>query len=153
MIIREATTSDRNFIFNLSPDLIEAAQLFWHSDEVMDRFQKRYIEESIDNQDDPHVLYIAEEDQTPLGFIHVIEITEEISQKKCANVTLLAVTKEARGKGVGHALMVKAEMWAKEKRYPILQLEVFYNNDNARNFYESDGFMNDTIVMAKPLKD
>lgn len=153
MIIREATTSDRNFIFDLSPDLIEAAQLSWHSNEVMDRFQKRYIEESIDNQDDPHVLYIAEEDQISLGFIHVIEITEEISQEKCANVTLLAVTKEARGKGVGHALMVKAEMWAKEKGYPILQLEVFYNNDNARNFYESYGFMNDTIIMAKPLKD
>ena len=54
----------------------------------MNRFQDRYIEESIDAQDVPQTLYIAEINQIPVGFIHVLEITEEISQEKCANVTL-----------------------------------------------------------------
>ncbi|MDG1707343.1 MAG: GNAT family N-acetyltransferase [Emcibacteraceae bacterium] len=152
MNIREATEGDRGFILSLAPTLIENAKLDWHSDKVLNSFQDRYIEESIDQTERPQILYIAEDDGLSLGFIHVVEITEEISQAICANISLLAVTKEAQGKGVGRTLMEQAEKWAKEKGYPILQLEVFYNNHQARGFYEAHGFMNDTIVMAKPLK-
>jgi len=152
MIIREATDADRSFIFGLSPTLIERANLPWHSDEVQRQFQDRYIEENLDEKERRQKIFIAEREGAPLGFIQVIESIDEISQEICARVPLLAVSKEAQGMDVGRKLMDEAENWAKAHGHRIIQLEVFYNNDQARVFYEKRGFHNDTIILVKPLE-
>ena len=151
MIIREATDADRTFIFSLSPTLVKEAKLPWHTSEVESQFQDRYIEESVYATDGRQIVYIAEKDSVALGFIQVVQSKDEISQEICSRVPLLAVTKEAQGMGVGRRLMEEAQMWAKTNGHRLLQLEVFYNNDQARGFYEKQGFVNETIIMVKPL--
>jgi len=151
MIIREATDADRSFICGLSPTLIEHAKLPWHSREVERQFQDRYIAENLDETSRRQKIYIAERDGVSLGFVQVVQSKDAISQEICARVPLLAVSKEAQGAGVGRRLMEEAKNWAKTCGYRIIQLEVFYNNDQARGFYEKQGFQNDTIIMVKPL--
>jgi len=153
MIIREATDADRSFILSLSPTLTEGAKLFWHSDEVVVQFQDRYAAEALDNTQERQMTLIAETDGVPAGFIIVSESTDEISLEVCAKVPLLAVAKEFHGTGIAKKLMDEAEKWAKAHGHRLLQLEVFYNNERARAFYEKQGFHNDTIVMVKPLED
>ncbi|MBT5187605.1 MAG: GNAT family N-acetyltransferase [Kordiimonadaceae bacterium] len=153
MNIREATDGDRSFIFGLSPTLIERAKLHWHTDQVLSKFQNRYITESLDNTEGKQIILIAEKDGVALEFIQVIESKDEISEEICSRIPLLAVSKEAQGAGVGRRLMNEAEAWAKKQGHRLLQLEVFNNNDQARAFYEKNGFENDTIIMVKPLND
>lgn len=76
----------------------------------------------------------------PLGYIHVCERKDDISNEKCATVTLLAVSEIARGKGIGKLLLQAAEGWAQRQGYRLLHLEVFANNSNAQGFYKSLGF-------------
>ncbi|MCC3861862.1 GNAT family N-acetyltransferase [Pseudemcibacter aquimaris] len=151
MNIRDATDNDRDFILGLSPTLIENASLAWHSDQVEREFQDRFIEEVLDNKDVIQQILIAEDNGERLGFIQVEESEDEVSLETCAKIQLLAVTKEAQGKGVGSALMNRAVRWAKEKGFRLISLEVFANNKNARAFYEAQGFQNDTMFMVKPL--
>ncbi|MBT7583168.1 MAG: GNAT family N-acetyltransferase, partial [Kordiimonadaceae bacterium] len=151
MIIREATYADREFIFGLSPTLIENANLAWHSDDVELQFQNRYTMESLDSTEGRHITLIVERDGVPLGVIQVVESKDEISQETCSRVPLLAVSKEAQGAGVGRRLMDEAESWAKKHGLRLLQLEVFANNEPARAFYEKSGYQNETIIMVKPL--
>ena len=149
--VREAQKTDRAFILGLSPYLAEVAKLKWHTDIAIQKFQDDYITKMLDQSDEYHTTLIAELDGEAVGFIHVCEAKDSISDERCGTVPLLAVSPVAQGMGVGRRLMLASEEWAKNQGYRLLHLEVFYNNDNARAFYETLGFVGETIVMVKPL--
>lgn len=149
--VRNAMTEDHSFILTLSPRLSEVAKLAWHSDDVVQTMQDDYIDAMVSETSVPHVLLIAEENEVPLGFIHVKEHIDEISNEVCAMVTLLAILPIAQGKGVGQLLMQAAEVWVKQQGYRLLHLEVFAKNTNAQGFYQHLGFQAEMITMVKPL--
>jgi ribosomal protein S18 acetylase RimI-like enzyme len=64
---------------------------------------------------------------------------------------MLAVAPEAEGRGVGRALMARAEEWARDNRLPHLTLNVFATNGRARALYERLGYRPDTVKYLKPL--
>jgi ribosomal protein S18 acetylase RimI-like enzyme len=149
--IRTASENDYQFIYELSPRLAEVANLAWHSDEVIQTMQDGYINAVLNDTSVPFTLLIAEDNETPLGFIHVKAHKDEISEEMCAMVTLLAVSPTGQGKGIGKLLMQAAEQWTKQQGYRLLHLEVFANNDNAQGFYNNLGFKPEMMTMVKAL--
>ena len=149
--IRNALKDDHHFIFSLSPRLAEVANLAWHSEEVIQTMQDDYIGAMLADSSVPFALLVAEDNTSPLGFIHVKEHNDEISNEACAMVTLLAVSPVAQGRGVGKLLMQAAERWTKQQGYRLLHLEVFANNDNGQGFYRNLGFQSEMLTMVKQL--
>jgi len=151
LMIRNAKTTDRDFIFELSPRLAEVAKLTWHTDAIIQTMQDDYITEVLDKTLAPQVTLIAEQGETSLGFIHACSHKDSISGEVCGTVPLLAVSSNSQGMGVGQALMKAAEAWAKEQGYRLLHLEVFANNNKAHGFYQNLGFKAETLHMIKEI--
>lgn len=151
LTIRLSNDMDRPFIYSLSPILAAPAQLAWHDEDVIQKFQKAYIEEMLAETKEAHATFIAEADGAAVGFMHIRLRVDEISEETSATVPLLAVTEQAQGLGVGRALMQQAEAWAQQQNCRLLHLEVFSNNSAARGFYDRLGFQEETIHMIKPL--
>jgi GNAT superfamily N-acetyltransferase len=85
-----------------------------------------------------------------VGFIHLCE-EEDYYGGRCGHVGDVVVAPEARGKGVGRALMAAGERWARERGYRLLTLNVFLDNERARALYEELGFRPETVRHVKPL--
>jgi len=149
--IRNALQEDYDFIFKLSPDLAQVADFKWHSDATIQKMQDDYIYQMLNQKSIPHITLIAEQDGISLGFIHVCEHKDSISNEVCGTVPLLAVSSTAQGMGIGKQLMNAAQKWAKKQGYRLLHLEVFANNGKAQNFYQNLGFEAETLHMVKPL--
>ncbi len=151
IVIRKAQNSDRSFIFELSPYLSEVAQLTWHSDDVMQKMQDDYIAEMLTETSQPNATFIAEINDTALGFVHVRTHKDSISGETCGTIPLLAVSPKSQGLGVGKTLVEYAEQWAKNLGCRLLHLEVFANNKKATDFYQNIGFKPETVHMIKSL--
>jgi len=151
VIIREANESDHSFIFGLSPNLAEVAQLEWHTDDAIRKMQDDYISEMLVETTQPNTTFIAESNNVPLGFIHVRTHKDSISGETCGTISLLAVSPKSQGLGVGKILIEFAENWAKDLGCRLLHLEVFANNKNAKGFYQNLGFQPETVHMIKSI--
>lgn len=76
--------------------------------------------------------------------------------KKNAYITLIAVTPEARGKGIGFALISYVLNVAKARGFSFCQLEVRKDNLKAINLYKKLGFLpiedrGEKVLMSAPL--
>ncbi|WP_074499266.1 N-acetyltransferase [Thalassotalea sp. PP2-459] len=151
VVIREAQKSDHPFIFELSPNLAEVAQLEWHSDDTIQKMQYGYIAEMLAETSHPNATFIAEANNVSLGFIHVRTHKDSISGETCGTVPLLAVSSKSQGLGIGKLLINHAEKWAKNLGCRLLHLEVFANNKKADSFYQDLGFKPETVHMIKPI--
>jgi ribosomal protein S18 acetylase RimI-like enzyme len=67
-------------------------------------------------------------------------------------VSVIAVTEEAEGRGVGRALMEHAEKWARERGHDRITLSVFEGNRRARGLYERVGYAVEMRRYVKPLR-
>lgn len=151
IVIRKAQPTDRNNIMALSPQLSEVAELSWHSDEAVSKFQDDYIAQMLDHDTDKKLTLIAEDRGEFQGFIHACERRDDISNEVCGTIPLLAVSPTAQGRGIGKLLIDAAEEWSRAEGHRLLHLEVFANNENAQSFYRKQGFLAETLVMIKPL--
>lgn len=86
-----------------------------------------------------------------LGYIHLQDADDAVLRTKIGYVTILAVAETATRMGIGRALMAAAEDWAKGQGYPALVLDVFASNRTARNFYATQGFVEDSLRLRKAL--
>lgn len=152
ILLREAISSDHEFIMGLSPTLAEVADLAWHSESMVQKMQDAYIEEMLAPTSTENTTFIAEENNIALGFIHVRSREDEISGETCGTIPLVAVSPLAQGKGIGKLLMNAAENWSKSQGYRLLHLEVFANNQNAQQFYQRQGFKAEMLHMIKELR-
>ena len=82
------------------------------------------------------VIFFADVDGKPVGQIKMVPWWN-----KFAYVEELVVDTGFRGKGVGHALMMRAIKWAKWQHFPGITLETQDNNVPACKFYEKCGFV------------
>ena len=97
-------------------------------------------------------LFVAEDDEgTPLGFIHLTTTDDYYSGSDTAHIADVVVAASAGDRGVGSALMVFAEEWARSRGLPLLTLNVFSANRRARNFYTRLGFEEEWIRCIKRL--
>ena len=84
------------------------------------------------------IYYVAEKDNKILGGCGIFP-TAGLPDKTCELVKLY-LAPEARGTGLGKALMLKAMAWAKEAGYEQVYLESMPELSNAVTMYEKLGY-------------
>ncbi|MDQ0900758.1 GNAT family N-acetyltransferase [Paenibacillus sp. V4I7] len=97
-------------------------------------------------------IFVAEEETGELlGFLEVKPHKDNLSGIEQGYIVAIAVSPQGEGKGVGKALMTKAEEWSSQKGYRQLILNVFIKNDRAVNFYKHLNYEIEVVKMVKEL--
>ena len=96
-------------------------------------------------------MFIAELDGTPAGCAYLVTLIDYFNERPHSHLSVLAVSAEAEGKGVGSALLDRSVQWAKERGSDRLTLSALVTNSRARALYERKGFAGEYIRYVLPL--
>lgn len=145
MEIRPATPNDSHLLSSLCVD-VQSLHAANHPDlftmPQSDDFAASFFDDLLANPQ--FTIFIAEEDAQALGYIacQVIERPQNPFSfaVKALHVDQISVRPNARTKGVGAALIQKAEQLAKELNIQRVQLDSWAFNTGAHEFFEKQGF-------------
>ncbi|HZV70900.1 MAG TPA: GNAT family N-acetyltransferase [Saprospiraceae bacterium] len=150
--IRLATIEDEDFIVSLIPRLTEFGPPPWRYVPDMTEYDILIILKSLHEQPEGTVIFIAEdENQAPLGFIHLFLGSDYYYKEKHANISDLIIAKDAEGRGAGQKLLQKGEEWARSHGFHWITLSVFAQNQRARDLYQRMGYGEDIMKYVKEL--
>lgn len=96
---------------------------------------------------------VAELDRRIVGYIRLASPTELACNAHVRQIQGLAVTDEARGHGVGRALIRAAVEEARRRGARRLTLRVLGHNTPARKLYEAEGFAVEGVLPEEFLLD
>lgn len=96
---------------------------------------------------------VAEIDNTVVGYIRLGFPTPLACNAHVRQIQGLAVADEARGAGVGRALLRAAQDEARRRGARRITLRVLGHNTPARKLYESEGFLVEGILPEEFLLD
>ncbi len=151
LTIRPATLDDRDFLSGLADRLADFDTPAWRSPAQVAEGDRRDLLAAVEQPAPASELVIAELDGVRAGCLHVVTRLDFFTLRPHGHISVIAVTKEAEGHGVGHALMDYAEQWSREHGYDHLTLNVFPANARARAFYERHDYALDLLTMRKDL--
>ncbi|MBH5316439.1 GNAT family N-acetyltransferase [Paenibacillus sp. GSMTC-2017] len=152
MKIRAFKQSDKDFIISLALRFMEFELMNWRDIEQTEEGQRRLAHESVSNPSPHSEMFVAEaETGELLGFVEVRPHTDLLSGIEQGFIVSIAVSTEGEGKGVGKALMLKAEQWSTEKGYKQLVLNAYMKNERAVNFYKYLNYEVEVLKMVKEL--
>lgn len=152
IIIRTATDADYPFIFSLSTRLAMVAQLPGRSEMELQTFQDRHMQAALGKPAKNDVTLVAAMPSGPvLGFIHLQQAPDPVTDEPAGYVSMLAVVPGAEGQGIARKLMDKAENWARDHGFRCLSLDVFASNERGRRFYDLLGYHQDSLKLYKLL--
>ena len=103
-------------------------------------------------QADDEAMFIAELDGQPAGCAYLVTLVDYFNQRPHAHLSVLAVTKEAEGQGVGSALLDQSVAWAKQCNSDRLTLSALVTNGRARALYERKGSAANTSDTSCPCR-
>jgi len=103
------------------------------------------------SEGDDEAMYIAELDGRPAGCAYLVTLVDYFNQRPHAHLSVLAVTKDAEGHGVGSALLDQSVAWARQCNSDRLTLSALVTNSRARALYERKGFGGEYIRYVLPL--
>lgn len=93
---------------------------------------------------------VAEDNGSLVGFVRV-SFVDKVWGKSC-QINTLAVTEMFRGKGIGTALMRRAEDLATEEGARGVRVNVLVENTPARRFYERLGYGAIAVIYGKSAR-
>ena len=150
MNIRQALAHDTEFILSLAERLIEFGDVPGRDRAAMIARDRSVLAAAL--RGGGSTIFVATaDDGTPLGFIHLTTADDYYDAQPTAHVADIVVAREAAGRGVGSALMARAEQWAREQGFAMLTLNVFSANRRARDLYAKLGFAEEWIRCLKRL--
>jgi GNAT superfamily N-acetyltransferase len=101
------------------------------------------------------IFLIAEEDGRPVGWTFAHDIPGHLfvvaPERRHGSIAELFVVPEARGKGLGRALIEGCEAWARGRGHQLLALGVLARNARAIRAYEGAGFTPYTLILRRYL--
>ncbi|MFW6375751.1 MAG: GNAT family N-acetyltransferase [Thermoplasmatota archaeon] len=144
-------------------DIPKLAELWYklasmHED-MMDGYElsknpkKEWVEFILNNYDKKSMItFMADEDDSLVGFVTVIirERPGIFKDTKVGMILDLIVDENKRNRGIGSALVDRAEKWIKSKGVSVGVLTVTPENKNAVNFWEKKGY---STYLLKKRKD
>ncbi len=142
---------DREFILSLAARLEEVGVPPWRDPERMHAFHRHYAEATVNAAKPDEAVFLAEYDGTRAGVVHVLETESGLTGETQGYIATLAVSDKVAGRGIGRKLMEAAESWCRERGLNIIALDVFAQNDGARDFYDRLGYVDETLTMIKIL--
>ncbi|MCA1585168.1 MAG: GNAT family N-acetyltransferase [Acidobacteria bacterium] len=117
MTIRPASPADRAFVLHLAARLASFPVPAWRTGpEVVDG-DRRALAAWFDRADRRgETMLIAEIDRRPVGAAYLVTLTDYFLQRAHGHVSVLAVSADAEGRGIGSALLDAATDWARHPR-------------------------------------
>jgi ribosomal protein S18 acetylase RimI-like enzyme len=151
VVLRSATSADRAFLSSIADRLAEFERPVWRThDEIADG-DRRALFDALDQPQPGTALFIAERGGVPSGCLLMWTLEDYFSQQWHAHVSVVAVTSDVEGTGVGRALMDYAESWARARGHATITLSVFEGNRRAQRLYERAGYATEMRRMTKRL--
>jgi GNAT superfamily N-acetyltransferase len=149
--VRPSRPDDHEFVLGLVPELLAFGPPPWRDARAMTPVDLRVITAALEGRAPGAEVLVAEDDGgRRLGFVHVSE-EDDYYGGPCGHIGDVVVAREARGRGVGTALLSAAEGWARARGYRFITLNVFLDNTGARSVYERAGYAPETIRHLKTL--
>jgi ribosomal protein S18 acetylase RimI-like enzyme len=150
--IRPATSDDRAFVLGLLERMASFELPPWRTAGEIVAGDYRPLAAWFNKPRADEALLIAEIDGRPVGYSYLVVNTDFFTQRPHAHLSVLAVAKEAEGRGVGSALIEASTAWAAERGDDRITLNVFDGNQRAQTLYERHGYARETIKYFKSLK-
>jgi GNAT superfamily N-acetyltransferase len=151
LTVRSARPSDREFVLDLADRLVSFDVPAWRPKTELIEGDRRALEAWFNSPKADEAMYIAELDGRPAGCAYLVTLVDYFNERPHAHVSVLAVTAEAEGKGVGTALIDQSVAWAKARNSDRLTLSALVTNSRARALYERKGFGGEYIRYVLPL--
>ncbi len=149
--VRAATKDDRAFIESLGKrTAMDSVSSLRRVDPaaVLENFDRLLA--AVDRRE--HVALVAEAEGQPAGFILTLDsLPDEVTGDEQAFIVYMAVERDARGAGIGFALLERAEHEARERGAPYMALMVTEENAPARALYERAGYRTERLLLCKTL--
>ncbi len=154
MRIRQAEPRDRPWIIAHAPRLHEFGPPPWRARDVMDAAVTRSIVATLDTRPADAIVLVADDETRGeiAGFVHVVTAVDFFTAERHGHVSDLVVARQGEGRGVGRALLERAEAWARDMGYRLLSLNVFEENARARHLYAKAGYVAEMTKFVKELR-
>lgn len=149
--IRPARPPDRRFVLALADRLADFDPPVWRTSQEIAEGDRRALADEFNDPPGDHGLFVAELDARPAGCLLMWTLQDYFSGERHAHISVIAVTREAEGRGVGAALMAHAESWARARGSRRLTLSVFASNHRAQRLYERSGYEVEMLRYVKVL--
>lgn len=149
--VRPAQHDDRPFIGGLVESLLEFGSPMWRRPgELADGYRAALLTALDDEGPEAATLIAEDRDGRPLGFIS-LRIADAIGSGPRCHIADLAVSREARRRGVGTTLVRAAEVWCAEHGLDGIDLDVWATNERALAFYRSLGYVSESQRLVKTV--
>ena len=149
--VRPARPEDRDFVLATAVELVAFGPPEWRTPEEIVEGEARALRAFFDAAPAGSALLLAEEDGRRLGFAYLETLRDYFLEEEHGHIGILAVTKEAQGRGAGGALLDTAESWARSRGHRRLTLHVFERNVRARAVYDHRGYQAESLKYVKLL--
>jgi GNAT superfamily N-acetyltransferase len=149
--IRAAQPGDRIFVLDLAERLVSFDVPHWREKPELVEGDRRALAQWFEARKNDEALFIAEIDGVAAGCAFLVTLVDYFNERPHAHLSVLAVTAEAEGKGVGSALLDQSIAWAKDRKSDRLTLSALVTNARARALYERKGFAGEYIRYVLPL--
>jgi GNAT superfamily N-acetyltransferase len=151
LTVRSARPSDREFVLDLADRLVSFDVPAWRPKTELIEGDRRALEAWFNSPKADEAMYIAELDGRPAGCAYLVTLVDYFNERPHAHLSVLAVSADAEGKGVGTALIDQSVAWAKARNSDRLTLSALVTNSRARALYERKGFGGEYIRYVLPL--
>ena len=150
--IRPATPDDCAVILALVPRLVAFGPPPWRDPAAMIATDQRVLDALLRNPPAGTVFFVAQDDTGQvLGFIHLQPGHDYYQAAPHGHISDVIIAPHAEGRGVARALIAQGEAWAQAQGYGWLTLNVFSQNQRARDLYAKLGYGADIVKYVKPL--
>ncbi len=152
--VRAAHPGDRAFVLETARRLSDFGPPRWRTAEEVVEGEARTLRVFFDVPPPGARLLVAEGAGIGrLGFAYLETLRDYFTGEEHGHVGILAVAKEAEGRGVAGALLEAAEAWSRLGGFRKLTLNVFALNAHARRVYERRGFEPESLRYVRPLEE
>ena len=149
--IRLATATDRAFLQQVAERLADFDLPSSRTADEIAEADRSALNKALDHPISGTELFVAEMNGQRAGCLLMWTLQDYFSGGWHSHISVIAVTREAEGKGVGRALMDHAEAWARGRGHHTITLSVFENNRRAQSLYERLGYTSEIRRYSKHL--